>query len=570
MQNNEDDKSLQPITPDHDLYTIPHYSSWFSWDEIHDTEKTSLTEFFDGTSFSKTPKIYKEYRDFIINKYREDPLRRLSFTEIRKSLIGDVFSIHKVFLLLEDWGLINFRVLSSSSNEDNHRGRVDVVSEDGPPNGIRVTADPNSLKPLSGSSSLLVGNEIDGTDDRGGFRLPPLTSYSDVFGEISRKRGLVCGNCGEECGSGHYESAKQENFIICIKCYRSENFKGSHSADDFKFDDLLDGSVNHGSDTWAEAETMLLLEAVLKHGDDWDLIAQQVGTKTKVDCISRLIQLPFGEHMLGSANSNGDNKNSSMQTSNIKPMEATSDVKPMEAPSVDPHEPTKIDDQHYEYTCETEEIEKGDMLCPPLKRRCIISFADAGSSLMKQVALLSTVAGPHIAAAAAEAAVAALCNENPCARKIFDAEEDNITCDFGYRTLDKESERVAKVEDSETEEVHKQSETLETTTPEKKSGLSTLQIRAAIATAVGAAAAHAKLLADQEDREIELLMATMIDTQMRKIQYKIKHFEELELIMEKEYSEIQKVKESILGDRIDLLQRAFKAGISRWRGIPVL
>lgn len=49
----------------------------------------------------------------------------------------------------------------------------------------------------------------------------------------------------------------------------------------------------------------------------------------------------------------------------------------------------------------------------------------------------------------------------------------------------------------------------------KKDGIPpTLQIRAAIATGLGAAAAHAKLLADQEDREIEHLLATIIGTQV--------------------------------------------------------
>lgn len=42
----------------------------------------------------------------------------------------------------------------------------------------------------------------------------------------------------------------------------------------------------------------------------------------------------------------------------------------------------------------------------------------------------------------------------------------------------------------------------------------TLRIRAAVATALGTAAAHAKLLADQEDREIENLVATIIETQV--------------------------------------------------------
>ncbi|KAF9622321.1 hypothetical protein IFM89_031124 [Coptis chinensis] len=93
----------------------------------------------------------------------------------------------------------------------------------------------------------------------------------------------------------------------------------------------------------------------------------------------------------------------------------------------------------------------------------------------------------------------------------------------------------------------------------------TLRIKTAIGTAFGAAAAHAKLLADQEDREIEHLVATVIETQLRKIQCKIKHFEELQLIMENEYTQIQELKESLLVDRVDVLRRVFSAGIARWR-----
>ena len=40
------------------------------------------------------------------------------------------------------------------------------------------------------------------------------------------------------------------------------------------------------------------------------------------------------------------------------------------------------------------------------------------------------------------------------------------------------------------------------------------QVRAAVGTAVGAAAARAKMLADQEEREMELLMASIIETQV--------------------------------------------------------
>lgn len=39
-------------------------------------------------------------------------------------------------------------------------------------------------------------------------------------------------------------------------------------------------------------------------------------------------------------------------------------------------------------------------------------------------------------------------------------------------------------------------------------------MRVSVATALGAAAAHAKVLADQEEREMELLVASVIDQQV--------------------------------------------------------
>lgn len=66
-----------------------------------------MSEFFDKRSAAKTPRIYKEYRDFIINKYRENPKQALTFNEVRRMLSGDVNSLSRVFEFLEHWGLIN-------------------------------------------------------------------------------------------------------------------------------------------------------------------------------------------------------------------------------------------------------------------------------------------------------------------------------------------------------------------------------------------------------------------------------------------------------------------------------
>ncbi|KAJ9676581.1 hypothetical protein PVL29_021879 [Vitis rotundifolia] len=535
--------------PELDLYTIPIHSSWFSWDEIHEKEKISLKEFFDGSSISRTPKIYKEYRDFIISKYREDPSRRLTFAEIRKSLVGDVSLLHKVFLFLERWGLINFGAPGGEDSAAVAEGaeRHRVRSEDGAPNGIRVVAMPNSLKPITMPLTLDVNGEV----DENGFRLPPLASYSDVFRDLTKEKGLVCGNCGENCDSGHYNCLKQGSPVICVKCFKNGNYGLNRSVDDFKFNDGNENRGNRGA-VWTEAETLLLLESVLKHGDDWELVVQNVQTKTKLDCISKLIELPFGELMLGS--SLGKSRASNDNASSIKPVQT----------SLVSQENIKNGGQGDEQINESEQNGDAENQGPPLKRKCITSLSDAGISLMKQVAVISTMVGPHISAAAAESAVAALCDENPCVKDIFDGSEDNVTDELGSPIRNNELERSLMVEDSEINERPILSE-IQKTSSEKNVIPLPLQMRAAIATALGAAAANAKSLADQEHREMEHLVATIIETQMKKLHCKIQHFEDLELIMEKEYTHLEELKESIIAERIDILQRVFNAGISRWR-----
>lgn len=129
--------------------------------------------------------------------------------------MGDVSLLHKVFLFLERWGLINFRAPGGEDSAAVAEGaeRHRVRSEDGAPNGIRVVAMPNSLKPITMPLTLDVNGEV----DENGFRLPPLASYSDVFSDLTKEKGLVCGNCGDNCDSGHYNCLKVSR--TCAKSY---------------------------------------------------------------------------------------------------------------------------------------------------------------------------------------------------------------------------------------------------------------------------------------------------------------------------------------------------------------
>lgn len=196
-------------------------------------ERFSLREFFDGSSITRTPRIYKEYRDFIISKYREDPSRKLTFTEVRKSLVGDISVILKVFTFLEKWGLINFNVPGSnernscdggagtasfgSEEEEEEDWKRRIKVEEGAPHGVRVVGAPNSMKPIvqppPPPAVAVDGGWVVGEVGESGFKWPPLASYSDVYGELmleeeKKKGGFVCGSCKENCDSVHYEYTK--------------------------------------------------------------------------------------------------------------------------------------------------------------------------------------------------------------------------------------------------------------------------------------------------------------------------------------------------------------------------
>lgn len=89
---------------------LPSYSTWFDMHKINQIERKALPEFFNNRNRSKTPAVYKDYRDFMINTYRLNPIEYLTVTACRRNLAGDVCAIMRVHAFLEQWGLINYQV----------------------------------------------------------------------------------------------------------------------------------------------------------------------------------------------------------------------------------------------------------------------------------------------------------------------------------------------------------------------------------------------------------------------------------------------------------------------------
>ncbi|KAA8550312.1 hypothetical protein F0562_001996 [Nyssa sinensis] len=254
-------KLLQSSVPDHrnQLQLTPTSSTFLAIpDGFRGTifiilKVRFLPEFFDGRSPAKNPRVYKYYRNSIIGRFRENPTRKISFTEARKTIIGDVGSVRRVFDFLEAWGLINYSGSASKQQlkwEDKESKSNSVSSQTGEPPG-------NSAA----------------------FTVP-------------KKR--VCSGCKSVCSIACFACDKYE-LTLCARCYVRGNYRVGVNSSDFK---RVEINEEIKAD-WTDKETLHLLEAIMHYGDNWKKVAEYVGGRSERECVARFIKLPFGEQFVG-------------------------------------------------------------------------------------------------------------------------------------------------------------------------------------------------------------------------------------------------------------------------------
>lgn len=288
---------------------IPSYAAWFDMQAVNEVEKKSNPEFFNGRNRSKTPAVYKDYRDFMINTYRLNPVEYLTVTACRRNLAGDVCAVMRVHSFLEQWGLINYQVEAET--------RPSAVA---PPftGHFRVTADtPRGLqpfqpgpessltqgKPLSASNSLLSKkpNEVNLEVRRDVYDTSGKEIVSNGTTQNEKRQQCNCFTCGADCSLTRYHCMNQKAFDLCTNCYQEGRFpSSSHSGDFVKMENLQDKA---SSADWTDQETLLLLEGLEMYDEDWPKIAQHVKSRTKEQCVLRFLQLPIEDPYLESTSS---------------------------------------------------------------------------------------------------------------------------------------------------------------------------------------------------------------------------------------------------------------------------
>lgn len=117
------------------------------------------------------------------------------------------------------------------------------------------------------------------------------------------KKKSHCFSCGIDCTRlrFHYAkstpasgntSAPDSKYDLCSNCYLQGRMPSTHNASDFvKLEDSDYAIFQDKEAPWSDSELVLLLEGLESFDDNWDQIANHVGTRTREECVMKFLQL---------------------------------------------------------------------------------------------------------------------------------------------------------------------------------------------------------------------------------------------------------------------------------------
>ncbi|XP_051997283.1 SWI/SNF complex subunit SMARCC2-like [Xyrauchen texanus] len=495
---------------------IPSYAAWFDYNSVHAIERRALPEFFNGKNKSKTPEIYLAYRNFMIDTYRLNPQEYLTSTACRRNLAGDVCAIMRVHAFLEQWGLINYQVDSESR-----------PTPMGPPptSHFHVLADtPSSLVPLQPKTSQTSSSQ-------------QMLSFPDKVKD---------------------KPADLQNFGLRNDVYSKKSIPAKKSA-------------ASATREWTDQETLLLLEGLEMCKDDWNKVSEHVGSRTQDECILHFLRLPIEDPFL-------EDSSSSLGPLAYQPIPFSQAGNPVMSTVaflssvVDPRVASAAAKSALEEFSRMKEEVPAALVEAHVRR---VEEAARASGRPDPLYGLegSGIAGTGLEDSdkpAEESSEESKSSENQSSQDKIDnkvskdgpSEEEEKQGENGKKEKERAGEGETEKTDSETGDSEKEKERKEGSEEGQRDGESEGEKKAkverdvgegnlatAAASALAAAAVKAKHLAAVEERKIKSLVALLVETQMKKLEIKLRHFEELETIMDREREALEYQRQQLLADR---------------------
>ncbi|KAK0715008.1 SWI/SNF complex protein-like protein [Lasiosphaeris hirsuta] len=501
---------------------LPSYSTWFDMNAIHNIERKALPEFFNNRNRSKTPAVYKDYRDFMINAYRLNPVEYLTVTACRRNLAGDVCAIMRVHAFLEQWGLINYQV--DAEQRPSHVG---------PPftGHFKIICDtPRGLQPWQPAADpvLAEGKQSKDTDAKASATPAPkselslevgrniyeanaknnkLNKESKTNGETPAANGtpgidelikapivkVNCYNCGVDCTRVYYHSSQadpnsKQKYDLCPSCYLEGRLPGNQTNAHYtRMENPTYSSILDRDAPWTDAEIMRLLEALERYDEDWGEIADFVSTRTREECVLQFLQLDIEGSYLESER-----------------LDASIGVQMLGS--------------------------HGGQL----------PFSQADNPVMSVIGFLASLADPASTAAAAGKSAEVLM-QNLRDKLEGGAESDIVQANGKGKEKEKEDGDSMEID------IRQEVTTTVTTTTTSTSAIASVPL-ATIGARAGGLASH-------EEREMTRLVSAAVNLTLEKLELKLKYFNEMESILQAEKRELERARQQLFLDRLSFKRR---------------
>ncbi|KAF2713249.1 SWIRM-domain-containing protein [Pleomassaria siparia CBS 279.74] len=517
---------------------IPSYATWFDMRYIDFRERKALPEFFNERNRSKTPAVYRDYRDFMINTYRLNPDEYLTVTACRRNLAGDVCAIMRVHAFLEQWGLINYQV-----------DPQERPSNIGPPSTghFKVTADtPRGLVPFQPGpgSKVTPGKPHTGTDRAASQQPTPKTDTKSLVGrsiyepngkEASAEpkdkaangegasngasgatdmkeleaaqepiKPVLCNTCTVDCTLIHYhyvvkpadqpadqKMAPGETRDVCPRCYLDHQLPSSTTHKDYvKIEKPAYSKYPPSEEKWSDEELLLMLEALELFDEDWSKVSEHVVTKTREQCVMKFLQLEIDDKW------------------------AEADV-PQEAPQT-----------AHSFLRDLGALNEGRV---PLHQ--------ANNPVLSVVSFMAGLAPANVT----EVALASARSVKEMKRTL----QERINNPEG--ALSDKGKGKEKSDDA------MEVDTIQEVQEKKESDASGSNPMVTLPFALSAARSSA--LASHEERHISRLVSGSVNLQLQKLQMKLAHFNDFEKLLSAERRDLQRRRQQLFMDRLNFQRR---------------
>ncbi|CAL5386918.1 unnamed protein product [Camellia sinensis] len=507
------------------VHVVPMHADWFSPSTVHRLERQVVPHFFSGKSADHMPEKYMECRNSIVAKYMENPETRLSVDDCQGLVAGvDIDDLTRIFRFLDNWGIINYCAASPRHDHriDGSYLREDSTGEVQVPSAALKSI--NSLIQFDKPKCSLKAADV----------YPSLSCHdveeSDLDSRIrERLSENRCNCCSRSLPFVYYQSQKEVDVLLCLDCFHDGRFVIGHSSIDFLRVDATKEYDDLDGESWTNQETLLLLEAMEIYNENWNEIAEHVGTKSKAQCILHFIRLPMED---------GPLENIAVPSVSLSSNLSNRDDFGR------PHSSSNGDSAG---SC-LEDPDSGHRL----------PFANFANPVMALVAFLASAVGPRIAAACAHVSLAVLSEDSQTAsghgnRMNMESTRNSEGSSHGENTNSSQQKE-------DNLEVHGQWNQNGEATP-----LTAEKVRSAAKAGLAAAATKAKLFADHEEREIQRLSANIINHQrnvslayrLKRLELKLKQFAEVETMLMKECEQVERARQRIAAERTRMTSAQF-------------